>query len=162
MPVVPPKPRYKVENRETSTRFIIPSRKNWRAIMFSIVILFPWTSVEFGFLKIFIKAVQGTVSGIESFWGSLTSLGLGWAMLLAWLFLWTLAGSFALDPLLWNLVGKEVIDVGPTSLIIAQKIFFYFRPKEYDANYIKANTLSVVAFCDVQLFLGAKLRNHRL
>jgi hypothetical protein len=78
MPVVPPKPRYKVENRETSTRFIIPSRKNWRAIMFSIVILFPWTSVEFGFLKIFIKAVQGTVSGIESFWGSLTSLGLGW------------------------------------------------------------------------------------
>jgi hypothetical protein len=61
MPVVPPKPRYKVENRETSTRFIIPSRKNWRAIMFSIVILFPWTSVEFGFLKIFINGFRNRI-----------------------------------------------------------------------------------------------------
>lgn len=137
MPVVPPLPRFKVEKHETMTRIIIPSRKNWGAILFSIMILIPWGSVEFGTLSIIMNAVKGTISGMESFSGSLVDLGIGWAMLLVWFFLWTVAGGFAIYPLLWNLAGQEVIGMNSTSLTVTQKIISYSRPKEYDFIHIR-------------------------
>jgi hypothetical protein len=158
MPVVPPTPRFKVETLDSSAaRITIPSRKNLSAIFFSCMILIPWGSVEWGTLRIIIGGVRSTITQIGSLSGLLGDLALGWAILIFWWCLWTVAGILPLYPLFWNLVGKEVIDINPNSLIVARKIFSFSRPKEYDSTHIKDLRISQPVYSSRFLWGGPSI-----
>jgi hypothetical protein len=137
VPVVPPTPRFKTETLDSNiTRITIPSRKNWFAIFFLGFWLFGWAIGEFavlGFLAFFAFAL---VFG-KSTETSLSFAGFGGLYMLVWLGVLTVGGGFVLYNWLWQIAGKEVIDISSTGITIANKIFSFSRPKEYNAQYIK-------------------------
>jgi hypothetical protein len=57
--------------------------------------------------------------------------------MLVWFTIWTVGGGFALYTWLWNITGKEMIEVTGGSIQITHQIFSFGKPKEYTANYIK-------------------------
>lgn len=55
----------------------------------------------------------------------------GGLFMLAWLALWTLGGALAFATLLWNLTGKEIIELTGTTLKQRKQIPVFSRSKEY-------------------------------
>jgi len=54
-----------------------------------------------------------------------------------WLCGWTIGGIFALNMLLWNLIGKEIITVFPSAITIRRTGSIFFSNKTYDLNEAK-------------------------
>lgn len=136
MPIVPPTPRFKVETLDLNiTRIIIPSRKNWFTIFFLGFWLTGWAVGEIMVLRIMATSIFGAVAG-KAPNASAGLLGIS-GFLLFWLAGWTVGGGFAIYTFLWQVAGKEVIEVNSGGITIANKIFSFSRPKEYDAQYIK-------------------------
>jgi hypothetical protein len=138
MPVAPPLPRFQVESTESGVRITIPSQKNWLIIIFLSIWLAGWSV---GGLMAIGTLVIGVVATV---WGTTTgdlqpSAGLFGVsgFMLIWLAGWAIGEFMVLYTILWRTVGKEVIDVGTSEIIIANKIFSFSRPKEYSSQYIK-------------------------
>ncbi len=109
MPVVPPLPRFQVESLDTATRITIPSRKNWFIILFLGFWLMGWAFGEIMVLgiigtSVFAAAVGKTPDASAGF------LGVS-GFLLFWLAGWTVGGGYAIYLFLWQVTGKEVVDV---------------------------------------------------
>jgi hypothetical protein len=52
-------------------------------------------------------------------------------LVLAWLALWTLGGCWCLVTLLWNVIGKEIFELNPSTLKRIKQIPIFSRSKEY-------------------------------
>ena len=136
MPEQPALPRYTSENTGASLKFFIPSKKNWFIIIFLGFWLIFWAIAEVavgggmivGIIKMLIegKLLELLVEGV-----------LGGLFIFVWFALWTVGGSFALYTWLWNITGREVIEVTGESIQIARRIFSFGKPKEYTASHIK-------------------------
>jgi hypothetical protein len=64
-------------------------------------------------------------------------IGIGNLFLLFWLCGWTVGGFFAIKTLLWNLKGKEIINMGQGYLSIARKGLLFSKTKTYDLKEAK-------------------------
>jgi len=136
MPVVPPTPRFKIETTETNaTRFIVPSRKNWFTIFFLGFWLTGWAFGEIMVLGIMATSIFGAVAGKAP--NATTGLLGVSGFLLFWLAGWTVGGGFVIYTFFWQVAGKEVIEVSASGITIANKIFSFSRPKEFDSQYVK-------------------------
>lgn len=140
MPVVPPLPRFSVETLETGTCITIPSRKNWFAIAFLGFWLMGWAFGEIAVLGVVGTSIFAALSG-KATEASAGFLGVS-GFLLIWLAGWTVGGGFALYTFFWQVAGKEVIEVSNSAITIAQKIFSFSRPKEYESTHIQALRVS--------------------
>jgi hypothetical protein len=58
------------------------------------------------------------------------------AFVLFWLAIWTVGGYSALRTFLWQIAGKEVIEVSHSGIRLSCPIFGLGKVKEYDANEI--------------------------
>ena len=56
---------------------------------------------------------------------------------LVWLTLWTIGGAFAIFTFLWQIVGREEIEVAAYSITSSQVVLFFRRSKEYSSEHIK-------------------------
>ncbi len=115
MPVVPPAPRFRIENNESGMRIIIPHRKNWGVILFIVVGLVLSIVSEVSFSKINKTNPAFAIDQISNF----VFIGLIVAILV------------------WQVVGREVLQVTTHSISIANQVFFLSIPKEYESQYIK-------------------------
>jgi hypothetical protein len=136
-------PRYQVENLGMSTQITIPARKNWITLIFMGVWLTGWLFGELFALGILFSSVGGLLAGIFDLRGfdfiDFDS-GMGGAFagsfILVWLAFWTVGGFAAGRTFLWQIAGREVIEVSHTGIRLSRPIFGLGRVKEYQANEI--------------------------
>lgn len=121
MSVVSPNGRAQLEYTGLGLRIMIPTKKNWFAILFLPCWLVGWL---FGEVEVSALLITGK-SGEQTLF------------LVFWLLLWTLGGGFALLALLWQLAGKQVIMLQPGFLSVENKIFQWGTKKTYDLSLIK-------------------------
>jgi len=136
-------PRYQVEDLGMSTQISIPARKNWFILIFMGVWLTGWLFGELFALGVLFSSVGGLLArifGIGAFDFFEFDDGMGPAFaggfILVWLAFWTVGGYAAARTFLWQLAGKEVIEVGPTGIRLSRPIFGLGRVKEYHADEI--------------------------
>lgn len=89
-----------IEHTAAGLRVIIPARARVFATAFEIILMPLWIFGEIAFIYAITKN---------------TSFG-EMAYLAFWFAIWTLAGLWSLSVLLWNLAGKEIIDLDATTL----------------------------------------------
>jgi hypothetical protein len=140
MPVVPPTPRFQVEPLDTATRITIPSKKNWFIILFMGFWLMGWALGEVAVLGIILTSVLGIAFG-KTVAASASFAGIS-GFLLIWLGAWTVGGGYAIYTWLWQIAGKEVIEISSASISIAKKVLSFSHPKEYEASYIQSLRVS--------------------
>jgi hypothetical protein len=119
--VEPGKGRAVIENDGAGLRITIPARTNISQTMLSIIFMPFW---------LFGIAVAA--------WKIMTEpLSFGTAFLVFWLTGWTLGGLWSFNVLLWNLAGKEIIELNSTTLKRRKQIPFFNRSRKYAVAGIK-------------------------
>jgi hypothetical protein len=143
MPIVAlPEQRHSIQDEGFSFKVIIPSRKNYFAMIFLGIWLTGWAFGEImvggiflaGIVQLFFKtpAILPAVgqSGVAGLFG-------GGLFMLVWLAGWTVGGGYALYTFLWQLTGKENIEVSYDLIKIQRALFGLGRTREYAATHIK-------------------------
>ena len=129
MPTVPvPAMRTAVSDGPDGLTFVVPSRRQWFAMLFLPVWLVGWLFGE-------VFAVRGLISGKGP------SL-----FLLVWLTMWTLGGGLALLGWLWMLAGRERLVVKPGVLVHRLELFGLHRTREYDLSQVRNLKVSPESF----------------
>ena len=139
MPVVqPPKERHTSQDDGSSLKIIIPSRKDYFTLIFLGISLTFWAVFE-----VFAGGIA--ISGVVAFFGNspeIENLGqanssVGVLFMLIWWIGLTVGGGFALYAFLWQLIGKETIEVTQEGIKIQNAIFSLGQTKEYLASHIQ-------------------------
>ncbi len=107
---------------------VIPAQRNLSVIIFLGVWLLGWCAGE-------ISAIARLLGGPQTE---------SWQFILVWLALWTLGGVFAGYTWLWNLVGKERVVLGPSTLSLARDILGLGRTSVYHLYRIRKLRVAVV------------------
>jgi hypothetical protein len=136
-------PRISIENLGMSTLFSIPARKNWITLIFLGVWLTGWLFGELFALGVLFSSLGSflfrifniRVFDIFEFDGGIGSAFAG-VFILVWLTMWTVGGYGAGRTFLWQLAGREVVEVSRTSIKLSRPIFGLGRVKEYQAAEI--------------------------
>jgi hypothetical protein len=115
MPVKPFAPRHSSKEIEDRLITSIPSRKSWYLIIS---------------LSISIVAVAA-----EMFIGLMVIRGISLAFI--WIAVWTIVGAFVIYIFLWQIFGKEEIQITVSSITISKIVITFRRSKEYANEYIK-------------------------
>jgi hypothetical protein len=121
MPVKPFPPRHYSEDTGSKLCITIPSRKNWFLIIFLGLWCVGWA---FGEVVVGRLLLRGDFAEPGAFG-------------LVWITFWTIGGAYAIYILLWQVVGREEIDVTSYSITISQVVLLIRRSKEYSCEYIK-------------------------
>jgi len=149
MPVdQPPKERHSTLDDGVLLKFTIPSRKNF-FISFALGLLFIF--LLFGDIVEIIIIITGIIrlshhvpSNINT--GDLVELLGSWLIPMAALIIWTLGSSLALCAFLWQLAGKENIEVSYKTIKIQNTVFGFGRTKEYSTTHVKNLRVSPLGF----------------
>jgi hypothetical protein len=126
-----PSARYRMEDRFPSLHFVIRSRRNWIVVALLAIWLGLWTVGEVFVGRAIIRTVGSALSA-----GAAPDLAGGTLFVLIWFTLWTLGGVLALSSLLWQVAGREIVDIEGEMLSIRRAIFGAGRPQEYTAAYV--------------------------
>jgi hypothetical protein len=124
MPVPLPLPRHIVEQAADRLQIIIPSRKRLPQILLSGIWLLYWACVGFAVLAWLIVGNGGSDEPPLLFI----------AIALVW---WIVCGIFGNFAFLWQLLGRETIDITDYSITIKRTVLGIGSAKEYSAEYIK-------------------------
>lgn len=115
--VQPGKGRAVVEHDGTGLRIIIPVKTQVFVTLFLAFWLVGWAVGEV------------LVPYQMLFNPKLPAFGL--IFMLAWFGAWTVGGAFAISTLLWNIAGKEIIELTSTTLKRRKQIPLFSRSKEF-------------------------------
>ena len=106
----------------------IPSKKNWFVILFLLAWMGGW--------------VMGELFAINSLFDAGSPINVN-LFLLFWVVGWTIGGAFAIYVMLWQLFGKEIINLDKGVLSIENSIKGIGRKKQFDVKAIKSIDLSM-------------------
>lgn len=118
--VQPGKGRAVIENNGVGLRITIPAAMQLFPTAFMGFWLIGWAVGE---VMVSYQLLQGRPNTDPSEAGSL--------FLIAWLGAWTLGGAWAFSMFLWNIAGKEIIELTSTTLKRRKQIPIFSRSKEY-------------------------------
>jgi hypothetical protein len=139
MPIVqPPKERHTIQDDGAALRITIPSRKQVFFMFFIGFWLIGWAIGEIFAGGMVIAGVISLLSGTPAI-SEVERVGLtgGGLFMLAWLGIWTVAGGGILYAFLWQLIGKEIVEVSYEGIKIQRAVGRLGRKKEYLASHIK-------------------------
>lgn len=139
----------KLEETYDGIDIIIPSKKNWFAIVFLMLWLGGWCMGE-------TFAVTGLL-GLGLF-GKAAAGGVN-LFLIFWLTGWTIGGFFAFRTLIWNLSGKEVINIRQGEIKLSKKGALFTKPKVYSLNEAKNFRLFENTDSDIPFLGTGRTRN---
>jgi hypothetical protein len=138
MPIIQPgKERHTFQDAGSSIKFTVPSRKHWFAIFFQGFWITLWALMGTVFGIIFYKTIiellftQPLDNAISS------GLAFGGIFGGFWLAVWMAGGIFVIYTFLWQLVGKEIVEISSESVKYQRAILGLGRVKEYLAIHIK-------------------------
>jgi hypothetical protein len=136
-------PRYRVENLGVSTRITITSPKKGVDFIYAGVKAIAWFVGELVFLVILYLSVGGFIAktlGFDIFLFSASGDGsvdtfLG-VLAVVWLAVWTISGLRNTRFFLWQLAGKEILEVSQTGIQWGRRFFGLGKVEEYQAGEI--------------------------
>ncbi len=148
MPILePPALKSEIEEQGSTLRLVIPSPKNWFVVAFMSFWLLGWLAGELfvggmiaggliallgGLIHLLApNLVESPVGGAEF------ALAFPSMFLCVWFIGWTVGGAFAIYSWLWQVTGKEVVDINRQSLTVRKTVLGFSRPKEYGAQYMR-------------------------
>ena len=144
MPIVkPPKERHTFEEHGSSLRVFIPGKKNFFKLFFLGFWLIFWAFGEIAALGIILAGIVAQLTYTSK--NGPSGLFVVGGFILIWVSIWTIAGSFALYTFLWQLAGKEKIEIAYDAIKIQDAIFGLGRKKEYSATSIRDLRVSLAA-----------------
>jgi len=120
-------PHYSIKDIESKLFISIPSKKHWFLTIFLGVWLAAWVIGEIVVGEIVVRTIFGNKVLDSSVAGTF----------ILWLGIWTVGGVFAIYTFLWQIIGREEIEVTSYSIKISQVILMFRRSKEYASEYIK-------------------------
>ena len=112
MKVEPSQPRFRWEDHLGRLRVTLPARRNWLVLIFLSAWLVGW--------------VFGEVMVPTQLFGRTGKTGVD-LFAAAWLVMWTIGGGFAIYIWLWNLVGREAIDVDSLGALAVVLVFLAYH-----------------------------------
>jgi hypothetical protein len=127
MPIKPYLPRHTTDYLGDALKINIPSQKQWFYILFYSFWLVGWALGEFEVLKVLISSHVWPI----------------FFFMIAWLSIWTFGGVYAIYTLVWQLFGKEVIEISNQAIIMNRVMLGLGFPKEYSVVHIKSLRISV-------------------
>lgn len=113
------KGRGQVERTATGLKITIPAKRNIFVVLFLGFWLIGWS---FGEVAVLIQVFSAEKAPK--------------IFLFAWLGGWTVGGVFAIYAWLWNIKGKEIINITRSELQHIHQLPIYKRSKEYDLSSI--------------------------
>jgi len=141
MKVEPSQPRFRWEDHLGRLRVTLPARRNWLVLIFLSAWLVGW--------------VFGEVMVPTQLFGRTGKTGVD-LFAAAWLVMWTIGGGFAIYIWLWNLVGREVIDVDSQSLRIKRAVGRWGRIREFGLTHVRALRVAPQAFNPMDFSSGLR------
>ena len=139
LPVIePPPPCYTIEELGDSLRITVAGAKNCSGISLLGLWLVPWVIVEIVICGVLFSGLTALLQGelLESNSDNVLICVVGPALLAGFTF-WTIRGVLAISQLVWQLSGREVIEVSNLSIKIQRQELGLGRPNEYWAEHIK-------------------------
>lgn len=134
---VPPfAPRHVTIDLGDSLRITLPSRKHWLTIIAASLFVLFWAVGEFVFFSLAVPVLLSLLT-TQSALVALAALAFPAIFGVVWISFWTIGGLTALYALLWNLAGREVIDVSPLAIRLSRRVPGWGRAKEYLAEHVK-------------------------
>jgi len=127
-----------------------PAGRSWLAILFYPVWLCGWVAGE-------LVALAGLFR-LHIAWGRSAPRAMSLAetaFLIAWLCLWTMAGSFVLYSWLWMIAGREHMQIGGSTLAIWRKPIPFPKRREFELASIRRMRVG-----PAQGWLGARGRRY--
>lgn len=124
--IAPGKGRAVIENDSAGLRITIPARLELFPTAFLSFWLIGWAAGEILVPYTFIFASHDKPSPAPALLFSIV-----------WLAGWTVAGAWALSIFLWNVAGREIIELTSTVLMRRKQIPIFSRSKEYAVASIK-------------------------
>ncbi len=119
-------PHYTIQTLDFSSRFTIRTAKANCSSLFLGIWLCGWAVGEIFVGSAFIKGVIQQLTDGES------SLSAPWLFMVAWLAIWTVGGGAALVTFLWQVAGREVVEVSHDAFKIGRKVFGLGPSKSYN------------------------------
>jgi hypothetical protein len=113
--------RFTSEVTPEGYRWVIPARGNWLVLLLLCAWLVGWTIGE---LTVSGQLARGAGKTPDAF-------------LAVWLLGWTCAGLFVAVSILWQLAGREIISVGPTTLCYRAEALALGRTRSFRAAEVK-------------------------
>jgi hypothetical protein len=136
--VQPTKERHTLQDDGSLLKFTIPSRKSCVAIFYLGFWIIFWAFGEIMVGSIFSKALIGSYSKqIPDNNAGVSAILFMGVFLFIWLTIWTAGGIYAIYTFLWQLAGKEVVEISTESIRYQRAIFGLGRAKEYLTAHIK-------------------------
>ena len=102
----------------------IPTKKNVLLILFLSFWLCGW--------------LMGETFALRTVGGLLHTVNFAGLFVALWLCGWTIGGFFAIRTLVWNLIGKEILNFEQGQLTVQKKGALFFKPSTYDLNEAKS------------------------
>src|SRR5262245_44315034 len=134
-PLVPPiPPRYTVSQQGGALRITLPSRRQWLLLVPNALFVVVWLLLVIGLLTAALPALLSDV------FSKPTALAEAIPLLLfglVWIGLFSLGGLTALYAALWNLAGREVIEVSRQSLRLSRAVPGWTQTQEYQSAHIR-------------------------
>lgn len=121
--VAPGKGRAVIEHVGAALRITIPAKTQIFITLFLPFWLVGW-------------AVGEVMVSRQLLFGSVWENHGGSIFLVAWLGAWTIGGAFAAGILLWNITGKEIIELNSVTLKRRKQLPIFSRSKEYAVAHI--------------------------
>jgi hypothetical protein len=148
MTIQPFPSRYTATDQGGRLVITLPARRDWVTVVFLGIWSLVWLGVE-------VIVVGGVAAGIAA--GPARgdpSIGLGEAagvslFALLWFTLWTAGGLFALYTWLWQITGREVIEVSREGIKLSRKVLGRGRAKTYLAEHIQDLRVSPSPFASL-------------
>lgn len=121
MHVEPQAPRFTLETTVDGQRVVVPARRNWSVLLFLCAWLVGWVFGEVSAARQLLSPSENTPQ----------------VFLLAWLAGWTLGGAFALGAVPWQLAGREILSVNPSTLLHRVEAFGLGWSRQYKTTEVK-------------------------
>lgn len=123
MIVKPPAPKHRIEDLGDRLIISMPSKKILPFILVFGVWSLMWLAMEIGLIATIFTPTKYNILNVSLF--------------IIWFVFWNLLGAILLYNLLWQLIGREEIQITNQSITVSQVILGYKRSKEYLAEHIR-------------------------
>lgn len=110
--------RTKVTEDSEGLHLVLPTKKNWFVILFLAVWLCGWFFGE--------SSVLGQLANAEAR-----------VFLMVWLVGWTAGGVAAAGAFVWQLFGREEIDVTSAALVVRMRVLAASFTRKYELSHVK-------------------------
>ena len=131
--VKPIAPRYVVTQQDGTLRITLPSRKQWLTIIPGGLFVVAWAAIMMVVAVGGVLVLLQLLAHPETLAAELFPL----AFFTIWIGLFSVGGLIALYNTVWNLAGREVIDVSRQRIRLSRVIPGWGRSRDYLAEHIR-------------------------